>query len=831
MSKSNEVPHDNPQSDGPSARPSRRTKAEKGLPDEAARRDLARTYIELQRRLWPDLTRSKYLPTRSDKSIATLADQFRERFLGDGIPLFDAPPDAAGWKRVGAAYLRYSCDNSNPRSLDQQLKNVLERAAQDGVFIPWEYVFADAAVTGTTAARRGYRMAKASVEIDDGPHDVLVDEIGRASRDAVEALTLGNLIQARKKRLVGATDGFDSDQGDSRLKLHIFAMVQEWFVDQLRSKVLRGMADGFTRGKNLGKPALGYKLAQATDHDGRGVTDDGDRPVMEKVIDEAEAEHVRKAFRLFTVEGWSKGKIALRFNELKVGGMTAWDGSLIRQLLQRETYFGVEYYGMTYRVTDSVTGGVTIVRRPQKEWKRRDVPHLRIVPPELEAKAKERLKACRAAYLKRVSDGTPGPSRATVYPTTLVRPVCGYCGRELYLGRAGKYASFCCPNGSAKKNGCRLRTYKTVGIVEQAVVSHIQRAVFTPEFVAALVGKANAYLQAEGKRPKGDAARFRAELKNLTSKRDRLLRLYEEGDGELEDVAAKLKKYQAQLTVLQNRLREVEGAAEPLAPITAANVETVVADLHALLREDVAAVAPVIRELTGMVTVTLDENEEGQRGQAWIARFTVNLVPVAARLTRRRGCPTSGTWEFLSTRGWKSPHPCETRVDYVPKFESLADTVKDMADGGATVSSIAAALGETIATVRNALVYARSGERPKTKPHGWRTGTRTGPPKYVTLAPEVARLHDEQHVPFAQIAARLGVSEPTARAAYDHFHRDEIRAAVLAGRPVDRGQFVQVSEDIRREILKRLNEGDSVEFVAHSLGCPVGTVHSIDSQR
>lgn len=566
MNPFNELPHDDNLPSGRSVKPTGRKKADKGLPDEAARKDLARTYIELQRRLWPQLIRSKFLPVRSDKSIDTLADQFRERFVGDGVPHFEAPPDADWWKWLGAAYLRYSCDNSNPRSLDQQLKNVLERAARDGVFIPWEYVFADAAVSGTTADRRGYQMAKALVEIhDDGaPHVFYVDEIGRASRDAIEALTLGRRIQTYKKRLVGATDGFDSTQELSKIMLHVFAMLQEWFVDQLRSKVLRGMADGFAQGKNLGKAALGYKLVPMTDSEGRVRVDEYGRPMMTKVLDEVWAKYVLEAFRLYAVEHWSKGRIAKWFNSERVGGMTSWCGSLIRELLQRETYFGVEYYGMTYRVVDPETGGITIVRRPQKEWKRRDVPHLRIVPEDLEAKTKDRLKACRAAYLKRLGDGKAGPTRSSVYPKMLVRPVCGYCGSELWLSCTHeKYASFACPNGSLRKKDCRLDTNKAVRIVEGAVLNHLKAAVFTPEFVAGLVDRANAHLRAESRRPKGDAQKVRAEIKDVTARRNRLLKIWEQGGGELEAVTVKLKKYEKGMAELQERLREIEGPDEP----------------------------------------------------------------------------------------------------------------------------------------------------------------------------------------------------------------------------------------------------------------------------
>ena len=35
------------------------------------------------------------------------------------------------------------------------------------------------------------------------------------------------------------------------MMLHVFAMVQQWFIDQLREKVLRGMSDGFAEVRTL----------------------------------------------------------------------------------------------------------------------------------------------------------------------------------------------------------------------------------------------------------------------------------------------------------------------------------------------------------------------------------------------------------------------------------------------------------------------------------------------------------------------------------------------------------------------------------------------------
>jgi hypothetical protein len=86
------------------------------------------------------------LPPASDSEAPTrLAAAFRERFQGDRQIAVDANMLLRLAKAI--AYLRYSDENSNPRSLAQQLDNILERARRDGKFIPWEFVCADAAVT------------------------------------------------------------------------------------------------------------------------------------------------------------------------------------------------------------------------------------------------------------------------------------------------------------------------------------------------------------------------------------------------------------------------------------------------------------------------------------------------------------------------------------------------------------------------------------------------------------------------------------------------------------------------------------------------------------
>jgi hypothetical protein len=223
----------------------RKAPEERGLPSDKALCDLAGSYLKDQIKLWPEKARSSELPKITKRNLARMARDSKRRFLGSLAIVVDEDAE------LGAAYVRFSDDNSSVRSLNQQLHLVLEKARQNDHFIPWQLVFGDAAVTGTTSDRRGYMMTKAAIEQHKCIKVLYIDEIGRASRDTVEAMQLGQLIDRLSKRMITVSDGFDSASPMSKLILSIFASLQEWFVVQLRAKVNRGMADTFDSARTL----------------------------------------------------------------------------------------------------------------------------------------------------------------------------------------------------------------------------------------------------------------------------------------------------------------------------------------------------------------------------------------------------------------------------------------------------------------------------------------------------------------------------------------------------------------------------------------------------
>lgn len=168
-------------------------KAERGMPCTEGLTALAETYLEIQNQHWLNKLNFGLPSSFANLTVANMTDNFRQRFLS---PYFlDPELKLARGQRFAVAYVRYSDNNSSPRSLAQQLRKILDRAAVDRVFIPWQLVYADAAMPGTDPHRQGYRLTGKALEDTEVSADILfLDEIGRASREAIAAMQLGRYV-------------------------------------------------------------------------------------------------------------------------------------------------------------------------------------------------------------------------------------------------------------------------------------------------------------------------------------------------------------------------------------------------------------------------------------------------------------------------------------------------------------------------------------------------------------------------------------------------------------------------------------------------------------
>jgi DNA invertase Pin-like site-specific DNA recombinase len=355
----------------PRARPRQRD-GSRGVPPREDLIKLARAYLTQQRILWPVAVQAGLLPAPDDTSaLEQMADEFVRRHASGQIA-----DDVLGryvryFQRLAAAYLRYSCDNSNPRSLDDQLSNVLKKAAGENLFTPWELVFADASISGMDAGRQGYGSLKhvlqnvAMTKVIDA---VIIDEFSRASRDTLEWFRLAGLCKRLSKNVLGASDNFVLNTLMGEMMLHVFGMFSRFFITQLRDKVLRGMKGAARRATSVGRPRLGYGLVTAKDATGAPMIGADGRVIKEKAIHKPTMQYVMLAADWYANRRESYAAIAKEFSRLKVDGSSGWRPASIKGLLADPIFIGVDIFNQTRNEYDAESHKRQTIRNHHRQW-------------------------------------------------------------------------------------------------------------------------------------------------------------------------------------------------------------------------------------------------------------------------------------------------------------------------------------------------------------------------------------------------------------------------------------------------------------------------------
>ncbi|MDX1967390.1 MAG: recombinase family protein, partial [Planctomycetaceae bacterium] len=364
--------------------------------DELARLFVA--FVERQKKHWPDLAKLGLIPEPSAEVVLRMVDDFKSRHRG-------TLPDATALgqlrkhvKKLGGSYSRYSCDNSSPTSIVDQVVNILDKAKSEDRFIPWAYVFADYSVSGLTASRCGYTAYKRVLsDVSQLIDTTYVDDFTRASRSELEWWKLAALSKRHQKRLIGASDGFDLSNPNSEIMITMYGLLSRLFVKSLREKVSRGMKGAARRGTCLGKPALGFARRPKLDSDGRPLVGADGQSIHEFCIDPATAALRLRMYELYVSENLSCGKIARHFNEIRADGGDSWTQSSVRKLLLSPTAIGVFLWNRTRREYDAELERWVVLRNPSSQWARHFDPELAIVPLKLWRAARRKLAHARQA--------------------------------------------------------------------------------------------------------------------------------------------------------------------------------------------------------------------------------------------------------------------------------------------------------------------------------------------------------------------------------------------------------------------------------------------------
>ena len=91
-------------------------------------------------------------------------------------------------------------------------------------------------------------------------------------------------------------------------------------------------------------------------------------------------------------------------------------------------------------------------------------------------------------------------------------------------------------------------------------------------------------------------------------------------------------------------------------------------------------------------------------------------------------------------------------------------------------------------------------------------------------------MRDEDHKSFPKIAAEKGISEATARRAYDTARPEAVREAAEKGQPPQRGRYSHLGAQRLRRIRELLCDGKKDTDIAAEVHCGKSTVGRVRRQ-
>ena len=789
----------------------------RGLAERSDLESLALTYLEEQRKHWPDLAQSKLLPKPTPGTLTTMAESFEANYVSAEPPTFEATKLPSG-VNIAAVYARYSDANSNPRSLNQQLLNALAGAARDRQFVPWAYVFADAATTGTNENRFGYQLVLSLIPRTSSAIKTLyIDELGRASRDMIASLSLGRTIDASGKRLVGVTDGFDSANPMSKMQLTMFSMMNEMFVDQIRAKVGRGMHDAFREGKPLYEPGYGYELKPTLNTNGDPVLSQDGSCVQYVVINEEEAAQVRRIFNYYVYEKKSPQEIARLLNIEQVGNRS-WTDSQIRIMLRRNMYEGRETWGKSTKQFDAKANVTKTIQKPKDEWQWRDIPHLRIIDERTWDAAQTRLSERSRAY----NFKDPSLSRSEANPKRLFHLVCGHCGSQMWCEKGGDRTVVRCYKGTQRSSVCVASAGKTLKQIEESLLNQLLSELDSKSFLDDLLAQANAYLAELASLPTNDVAPLQALIEKKRSVRDRIIkRLAEaEDDQMLDRIFESVTKLEKEIEELKNQIKQFAVDEASLAPIRREDLQAIIGSLRDLLYEDVALAGSVLGATAGPVKLMQSEPLPGKKRNQWTAEFMFNHAKVFVEIARQLNCPSTNTWEFLSLRSWTFGETVSVAIRLIGNAERIAKPAFEMISAGSTRNTVAVALAVDLETLDSAIRYWEDGGRCFLPPKDLSIRREQPGSKVEKIGAEVVRLVDDEKLSFVLIAKQLNVSSSLVSRAYKQQKSTETIALAKEGKTLPSGPRLKLSTEVHKRIRELLVE-DKLSFraIAREVGC------------
>jgi DNA-binding CsgD family transcriptional regulator len=371
-----------------------------------------------------------------------------------------------------------------------------------------------------------------------------------------------------------------------------------------------------------------------------------------------------------------------------------------------------------------------------------------------------------------------------------------------------------------------------------------------------LVARANAFLVEEAAKPIVDTAPLREQIKVLEQEHARLVEaIATQAQANVQGVVSAIAVREKQMRELRGQIRELDRHDSPLPrAITMEGVQSAIEGLRTLLNQDPVQAAPLLRRLTGPMRVSR-QDPQTKRALTWVVEFDADLASLFSIIREQPGgdssqaqvtegdIPDSSSSEQRDS--WnRNPHrqaqssPYKTPTPLIPEVRDLWKWRFEMKvrivlkyetamrfPNGRPSDKYRHIAQETQSLRSQGLSFKEIGKRlgvaGETAAKAWRQAT--GQPKgasqpYPKAGPLASRVREmmAEGLKVKQIAATLGIAEPTVRQAY--------RLATGGRSPADdvrrHAKYLRVAS----EVSQLVNSGLTYRQVANQLNIGVGTV-------
>ena len=296
--------------------------------------------------------------------------------------------------RMAAIYARVSSEQQREENtIASQTASLIEFATSHDLEVPKEWVFEDEGYSGAILERPGLECVR-DLAAEGQIQVVLAYSPDRLSRKyAYQILLIEEFArQGVETMFVKSPQG---DSAEDQLLVQFQGMIAEYERAQILERSRRGKRHRAQAGEVsvLSGAPYGYRYIRKTDEAPAAF-----------VVEEAEAQVVRRVYEMYTVEGLSMGEITRRLNTEAVPTRKAsrWERSVVWAMLRNPAYRGIACFGKTRisartrvmrpqrRRGVTMPGTTASHERPRAEWMEIPVPAL--VTEESFARAQEQLQ-------------------------------------------------------------------------------------------------------------------------------------------------------------------------------------------------------------------------------------------------------------------------------------------------------------------------------------------------------------------------------------------------------------------------------------------------------